>query len=81
VVAADVDGYPADLRDGEDALLVPPGDADALAAAVRRLQTEPELRGRLRDGGRATALLHDAGRFRRTVADAIVDAARRRADR
>ncbi|WP_022928695.1 glycosyltransferase [Patulibacter americanus] len=79
VIAADVDGYPAALRDGRDALLVPPGDTDALAATVRRLQTDPELRSRLRDGGRATALLHDAGRFRRDVADAIVDAAHRRA--
>lgn len=77
VIAADVAGYPADLRDGENALLVRPGDADALAAAVRRLQAEPGLRARLRDAGRATALDHDAGRFRRDVVDAIADAARR----
>ncbi len=32
-----------DLADGEDALLVAPGDHDALASAVRRLRDEPGL--------------------------------------
>jgi glycosyltransferase involved in cell wall biosynthesis len=35
------------LRDGENALLFDPGDAEALADAVRRLWVEPELRERL----------------------------------
>ena len=38
---------------GDAALAVPPGDADALAAALLRLEREPELRERLVAAGRA----------------------------
>jgi glycosyltransferase involved in cell wall biosynthesis len=41
------------LVDGESALLVPPGDAGALAGALRRLAGDPELGRRLSRGGRA----------------------------
>ena len=37
----------------ESALLVPPGDASALAAALRKLQADPELGRRLGERGRA----------------------------
>jgi glycosyltransferase involved in cell wall biosynthesis len=37
---------------GDAALVVPPGDADALAAALLRLEREPELRARLVAAGR-----------------------------
>ncbi|KPM52898.1 glycosyl transferase family 1 [Frankia sp. R43] len=37
---------------GEAALLVPPGDADALAGAIRTLQDDPELRARMGAAGR-----------------------------
>jgi len=39
------------LTDGESALLVPPGDPDALAAALRRLATDASLAERIGAGG------------------------------
>jgi glycosyltransferase involved in cell wall biosynthesis len=42
--------------DGETCLAVPPGDAEALAAALRRLLGDPDLRARLGDAGRARVL-------------------------
>jgi glycosyltransferase involved in cell wall biosynthesis len=47
VVATAVGGVPEVVRDGENGLLVPPRDAGALAAALRRLVDEPDLRGKL----------------------------------
>jgi len=46
-------------RSGETALLVPPGDADALAVAVRRVLDDPALAARLGADGRRRVL----GRF------------------
>ena len=43
-------------RDGETCLAVPPGDAQALAAALHRLLDDPELRARLGAAGRARVL-------------------------
>jgi glycosyltransferase involved in cell wall biosynthesis len=42
--------------DGEAALLVPPGDAEALAAALRRCLEDPQLRLRLGRAGRRRAI-------------------------
>ena len=55
VVSTDVGGIPCLLRDGEEALLVPEGDAEAMAGAVRRLLDEPGLAGRLSSAGREVA--------------------------
>jgi glycosyltransferase involved in cell wall biosynthesis len=52
VVTADTDAAREVLVDGETALLVPPGNAAALAAALRRLHGEPSLRVRLAAGAR-----------------------------
>ncbi|NIP58412.1 MAG: glycosyltransferase [Gemmatimonadetes bacterium] len=43
------------LRDGENARLVPPGDAEAAAAAVGEILEDGALRERLADGGRRAA--------------------------
>ncbi len=42
VVASDLVGYATVARDGKDAELVPPGDATALAAALRRVLEDPD---------------------------------------
>jgi glycosyltransferase involved in cell wall biosynthesis len=45
-------------RDGETGVLVPPGDPDALAAAIRRMLADSELRARIGAAGRARVLEH-----------------------
>src|SRR5580765_5500783 len=52
LVTADTQAARELLVDGESALLVPPGNADALATALRRLARDPELAKRLSQGGR-----------------------------
>lgn len=61
-VAAHVGGIPEFARDGDNALLVAPEDADGLAAALVRLAGDPELRARLVLGGRAQAEQHSWSR-------------------
>jgi glycosyltransferase involved in cell wall biosynthesis len=58
VVATPCAGTRDLLADGVNGLLVPPGDAPALRAALERLRQEPGLAQRLGDAARATA-----GRF------------------
>lgn len=53
VVAGRERGVPDVVRDGETALLTPPGDAAAFAAAVRRLLDDGPLRRRMSDAARA----------------------------
>lgn len=53
LVTADTPGARELLVDEESALLVPPGDAKALAQAVRRLAADSELSQRIATGGRA----------------------------
>ena len=43
------------MRDGEEALLVPPDDAEAMAAAVHRVLSDTALAERLSTSGRARA--------------------------
>ena len=54
VVTTPVSGIPELVRDGENGLLVPPDDPEALAAAILRLRDDPALRGRLGEAGRET---------------------------
>ena len=55
VVSTRVGGIPDLVRDGEEGLLVPPDDAEAMVAAIRRVLREPELAARLSAGGRLRA--------------------------
>ena len=52
IVSTNVDGMPEDLSDGENALLVAPGDVAALAGALERLLSDEAYRARLGQAGR-----------------------------
>ncbi|MBI3105509.1 MAG: glycosyltransferase family 4 protein, partial [Candidatus Rokubacteria bacterium] len=54
VVASGVDGIPEDVTDGDSALLVRPGDAGGLAAALERVLADAGLRARLARRARDT---------------------------
>jgi colanic acid/amylovoran biosynthesis glycosyltransferase len=54
VVTTRVMGIPELVADGENGMLVPPGRADALADALRRLAADPAERRRLGAAGRRT---------------------------
>ena len=58
VVASDLPAFGSFLRHGANALLAPPGDAGALAAAIVALARDESLRERLRRAGRQTAAAH-----------------------
>lgn len=64
VVATAVGRIPAIVRDGENGLLTPPGDAAGLAGRMRRLLGDGTLRARLGDQARACMA---AGYDRRTM--------------
>jgi phosphatidylinositol alpha-mannosyltransferase len=55
VLASDIPGYRDVLRHGIDGLLVPPGDALALAEALRTLALDPALRARMAAAARERA--------------------------
>jgi glycosyltransferase involved in cell wall biosynthesis len=52
IVAVAAGGMPEIVRDGVNGLLVPPADSQVLAAAIKRLLAEPELRHRFGAAGR-----------------------------
>ena len=52
VVSTTIGAIPEIVDDGIDGLLVPPNDAEALAAALERLVREPALRRRLGEAAR-----------------------------
>jgi len=78
VLATRTGGIPEIVCDGENGLLVEPGDATALTAALSRLLEDESLRARLSGPARSTALLHDeslqAERIAGVYRDALSDA-------
>ncbi len=74
VIAANLEGIPDAIVDGETGVLVPPQDAGAWVAAIRRLLDHPEERQRIARA--APAVIHDrfnwntrAGEVLRAFAD------------
>ena len=74
LIATMVGGIPEVIHDGENGLLVPQKDPDALAAAIERLQADSELRQRLSGQAREFAL-------RRLSWDATIEAFERTFER
>jgi glycosyltransferase involved in cell wall biosynthesis len=76
IVATAVGGVPQILENEVDALLVPPGDAGALAEAMTRLATNPELRKRLGERAKLRSSMFDIGEASRTVGDIYLQVSR-----
>ena len=55
IVATDLPGYSRVARHQREALLVPPGDADALATSLRRVLADPSCASQLADAGACRA--------------------------
>jgi glycosyltransferase involved in cell wall biosynthesis len=55
VIASATSGIPEAVTDGAEGLLVPPGDAGALAGALRRVLEDGEFRRRLGEGAKRRA--------------------------
>jgi glycosyltransferase involved in cell wall biosynthesis len=55
IVATDVGGLPDTVSDGEEGVIVPPSDVEALAAALARLGVDDELRRTMGKRGRQRA--------------------------
>ncbi|HEY5025304.1 MAG TPA: glycosyltransferase family 4 protein [Acidimicrobiales bacterium] len=77
VIGTRAGGIPDFVFDGDNGLLVPSGDADALAKALDRLITDDELRARLAQRGRSTA----QGRGIEARADIVAELYRQAAHR
>lgn len=80
VVASDIEGYRTVLAGGEAGLLVPPGDAAALAVALTRLLADDSYRARLAENGRRRVQAYAWDRIARRILayyEAIIAAHRR----
>jgi glycosyltransferase involved in cell wall biosynthesis len=58
VIASDVDGTKEAIKDGENGLLVPAGNTEALASAIVKLATDHALRTQLQQNAKAAIVAH-----------------------
>lgn len=77
VIATSVGGVPEAVRNGENGLLVPPGDAVALAAAVRRFFGEEAVRHALRAAAAPSVASSTEEAVFARIEQALEDVARR----
>jgi glycosyltransferase involved in cell wall biosynthesis len=75
VISTAVGGVAEAVREGENGLLVPPGEPEALAAAVRRYLSDGELRGRLQAGAAPSAERFSQERIYSELESVLVGAA------
>ena len=82
VVASDIPGYAAVLRDGVDGVLVPPGDPGALAAALADVLGDPHRGRAMGKAGKERAARFDwqvvAGEIEAVYAEAVENTRRGR---
>jgi glycosyltransferase involved in cell wall biosynthesis len=64
-IATRVGGVPEWIKDGENGLLIPPGDPEALSRAILTLAADPLLRRRL--GAKARETVHERGDWGRLM--------------
>lgn len=74
VVASDIAGYTDVVSDGHDGVLVPRGDATALAETLRALALDPERRSKLATGAAESAHKYAWPHVAASVAEAYEDA-------
>ena len=72
VIATAVGGPAEYLRDGQNAIVVPPSDPRAIALAAKRLAADEDLRGKLVEAGFTTADEYRYDRFLDRLAGAVV---------
>jgi glycosyltransferase involved in cell wall biosynthesis len=65
------------VTDGENGLLVPPGEPDALAAAIARYFADAGLRERLREAATASVADYGPDRIYGRLEEILVEAAGR----
>jgi glycosyltransferase involved in cell wall biosynthesis len=76
VIATAVGGVPEVVRDGENGLLVPPGDATALASAIERFYGERGLRERLAAAAAPSVAGYGSEEILARIEAVLVEAAR-----
>jgi glycosyltransferase involved in cell wall biosynthesis len=76
VISTDVGGVAEVVHDGVNGLLVPVGDVDALAGAIRRFFADDTLRARLRDAAAESVRELDRDAVFGRIESALADAAR-----
>jgi glycosyltransferase involved in cell wall biosynthesis len=69
VVASDIGGLPELVADGQNGLIVRPGDADALAAAMSSLWDDPSLLERMSAGAVVASMEYAEERYYQSLMD------------
>lgn len=72
VIATARGGTAEFVRDGDNAVVFDVDDVQGLADSVRRMAGDEELRARLRDGGRRTAVQYTVREFARRTVEEII---------